>query len=103
MRPHEKVIGARAGAKEVLFRRIAHGGGRKSALKLEGEILMRLMRLRFDGMDEELAYVSGVTTGTVPLTEIQDILTEPNLLLNISPFKETKASMPESNVNRTRD
>ena len=77
VKPREKVISARAGA-----------------LKLEGEILMRLMRLRFDGMEEELAYVSGVTTSTVPLTEIHDLLTEPNLLLKISPFKETKASMP---------
>ena len=102
MKPRQKVVGARAAAKVVLSRRLANGGGRKSALKLEGEILMRKMRLRFGGMEEELAYVFGVTTSTVPLTEIQDLRIEPNLFLNISPFKESKATIPESNVNRTQ-
>ena len=35
---------------------------------------MRMMRLCFGVIEEELAYVFGVTTGTVPLTEIQDLL-----------------------------
>ena len=81
----------KAAAKEVLFRRIAHGSGRKSALELDDEILMRMMRLCFGGMEEELAYVFGVTTGTVLLTEIQDLLTVLNLFLNIFPFKGVHA------------
>ena len=52
--------------KEVLFRRMAHGGGRKSALKLDGEFSVRMIYLCFGGMEEELAYVFGVSTGTVP-------------------------------------
>ena len=102
MKPREKVVSARAAPKEVFFRKIAHGIGRKSAMKLEGKTLKRMMHLRFGGMDEELAYVFGVTTGTVPLTEIQDLLNEPNLFLNTPPFKESKASMLESNANRTQ-
>ena len=102
LKPREKVVSARAAAKEVLFRRIAHGSGRKSALKLDGEILMRMIHLCFGGMEEELAYVFGVSTGTVSLTEMQDLLTVPNLFLNISLFKESKAPMLESNVNRTQ-
>ena len=71
----------------MLFRRIAHGSARKSALKLGDEILMRMMRLCFGGMEEELAYVFGVTTGTVLLTEIQDLLTVLNLFLNHFSFQ----------------
>ena len=45
MNPHGKVVSASAAAKEVLFPRIDYGGGRKSALKLGGEILVRMIRL----------------------------------------------------------
>ena len=46
-------------------RKVAPGRGRKSALSLEDQLLVTLMRLRLGRLEQELAYMFNVDAGTI--------------------------------------
>ena len=52
MKSHENMVSARAAATEVSYRSIAPGDARKSALKLEDEFPMTMIRLRLGRLEK---------------------------------------------------
>lgn len=61
----ENVLSQHASAAESKGRLVSHGRGRKSALSLEDQLLLTMMRLRLGRLTEDLGYMFHVDAGTV--------------------------------------